>query len=189
VKIVVLDVETGGLDPQKDSILSLGAVVWEDGELKERIYFMVNEGDIKADPKALAINGLSVEEVQREGADPKAAVAMFRQWMANAGLNVMPGKVTMGGHNVAFDAGFVERLFRLAGARNPFAYRRICTQSAALFLMAAGKLPGISGTGLDSLCAHFHIDIREGGAQGRHNAQEDAVATAKLLTMLVEVVK
>ena len=188
MKLVVLDVETGGLDPQKDSLLSVGAVVWEDGVLGKTIHFLVKEDTINAGAEALSINGLTVEQVENEGVSPVTAVAMLRQWLLDAGFQVSPGKVTMGGHNVAFDAGFIERLFRLANARNPFAYRRICTQSAALFLMAAGRA-NYNNTGLDALCRTHGIEIRAMGSLGKHNALEDAVATAKLLTKFTEMVQ
>jgi len=177
-KIVVLDTETGGLDPNTHSILSLGAVVWHDGGIDDTFYTLIAEPEIHADPAALKVNGLNLDTVRSEGADPLSAVLALNNFLLK---NDLRGLVTVGGHNVSFDVGFVRRLFNLAGRKYPFSHRSLCTQTAALLLEQAGRIDP-PGTSLDVLCKLFGIQVRAGGELGKHNALEDAKATALLLT-------
>lgn len=176
-KILVVDTETGGLDPANDSILSLGACVLdtETGEIVDRFYSLVHESHIVAHPKALAVNGLSVEHIMEHGATPGTVVTLLNDFMRKNGLK----KPTLAGHNIAgFDMGFIRRLYKQANVTwLPFDYHVLDTMSIAVMLRFYGHLP-VEKVSLDCLCQHFGIVIRE---SEEHNSLEDAVATAKLL--------
>jgi DNA polymerase-3 subunit epsilon len=43
MRFLVIDTETGGLQPEMHSILSLGAVVWDDGILGEEFEVLIAE--------------------------------------------------------------------------------------------------------------------------------------------------
>ena len=60
VKIVVYDTETGGLDPVRNPLLSIGAVAMNrDGEQTERFYTLVRPPvDLLCEASAMAVNGL-----------------------------------------------------------------------------------------------------------------------------------
>lgn len=52
VKLLSVDTETGGLDPNVQSILSLGAAVLEDGVVTDTINIWIAESEIVAEPTA-----------------------------------------------------------------------------------------------------------------------------------------
>lgn len=185
-RVLIIDTETGGLDPAEHSILSLAAVVWKDGAIDAKFQVVIREPQISTTLEALRINGFTGERLENEGVSPLTAVQSLNNFLL---ANDIRNRVTLGGHNVAFDIGFLKRLYRLAavtpkeyGAK--FSHRSLCTQTLALALEVAG-LETFQSTSLDALCKQFGIDIREGGVKGAHDALEDAVATGKLLTKLL----
>jgi DNA polymerase-3 subunit epsilon len=184
---VVIDTETGGLDPSQHSILSLALVVWRDGGIDDELLINIREDEVVATDAALRINGIDLRT--HEGDDPMQAVERIKAFLLK---NNIFKQAHMAGHNVAsFDYGFVKRLYRLAGADidKTFHYRMLDTMTMALALDQVGRLPGLRGYGLDGLCQRFGIQIRKAGAGVPHNALEDARATAKLMSRLLDMVR
>ncbi len=184
-KLLIVDTETGGLDPDKQSILSIAALVYNDGAIEDEYYTLIAEGDIVAEPQALKVNKLSVAQCQSEGASPLAAanaiIAMLQK-------HDMRRDVRICAHNAAFDVGFLRRLWRLAGwsYSATFSYRSLCTQTGALLLEQAGRLdlPGGSAS-LDNLVKYWNIKLdRTGG----HNALGDARACAEVLRREISMI-
>lgn len=188
-KILVFDTETGGLDPAEHSLLTLGAVILgSDGSIISTLSLVINEGAaLSVTDQALKVNGLTVEYIREKGMTPEEATRTLETWLTNNGL--IRG-ITLAGHNVSFDIGFLKRLYRLAGRTfdKKFSYRSLCTQSIAMFLTFAG-VANYTKTSLDALTSFYDIQIRQGGATGTHDALEDAIATAKLLTCLAKETK
>jgi DNA polymerase-3 subunit epsilon len=185
-KLIVWDTETGGLDPNKQSILTLGVVAWQDGSIADEMLLEIAEPEIIAEERALKINGISVAHLATVGDTPLAAVMKIKNFLLKNGFFKT---VYVAGHNVPFDVGFIKRLYTLAGEDydKTFSYRVLDTMTLALALDQVGRLPGLRSTGLDGLCSRFGINIR--GSAARHNALEDARATAKLLTKLLDMVR
>ena len=133
-----------------------------------------------AETTALKVNKLTIEQVRAEGVTPHAALAAIRLMLQK---NDMRSDVRIVGHNVAFDIGYLKRLFRLAGEepayRKLFSYRSLCTQAGALLLEQAGRidLPGGSAS-LDALVKLWAVKLDR--VEG-HNALADAYATAEVL--------
>jgi DNA polymerase III epsilon subunit-like protein len=183
-RLVVIDVETGGLDPTHHSILTLGAAVVDyAGAILNRFYVPIREAVVSVQAEALGINGLTLQQIEAEGVPVTEAVAMFRGWLVS---NDLTKNVTLVGHHVAFDRAFVRRLFRLAKEEalfdETFSHRMICTQSAAGLLDQAGVIRLSGSTSLDSVCAHFGIELdRKNG----HHAFSDVVATAQVFQCLM----
>jgi DNA polymerase-3 subunit epsilon len=184
-KLLVIDTETGGLDPARHSILSIAALVYQDGVVVDEYYSLVAEPEIVAEESALKINGLTVEQVRSEGTSaPNAADAIEAMLQKHD----MRDRVTIAGHNAAFDRAFLLRLWRLAGRDGDkrFSHRVLCVQTGALLLEQAGRvvLPGGSAS-LDSLCAMWGIPLDR--ASG-HHALTDARAHAAVLRRLIREV-
>jgi DNA polymerase III epsilon subunit-like protein len=186
-KLLVIDTETGGFDPQVHSILSLGAVVWESGEIKDQIEIMIAETPIVADLEALGVNKIDFAQL-KAGVPPTQAVVILDQFLAkNFGEPPREERIPLAGQNVYFDADFLARLYRLAGARYKatFSHRMLDTAAIMRFLILAGKLP-LERAGLNEACAHFQIVF---DCDKRHTALEDARITAILLDKLIELVQ
>ncbi len=176
---IVLDTETGGLDPLSHSLLSIGLICSETGACCE---IFVVEPEIIAQPRALEINHIDLEQLKAEGLDPKAACTAIEAF-----LDALPSPrpLMVLGHNLAFDVAFLRRLYRLAERSFPreFSHRTVDTHSLLWALSRQGRLPpGVCSS--DAAFAHFGIRV---DPALRHTALGDAVATLALAEALLEM--
>src|SRR5690349_1317310 len=115
-KLLVIDTETGGIDPDRHSLLSLAAAVWADGCLEGEIEIFVAEPDITVTARALEINRIDLVEHARKAVAPAEALAHLLGFVADHFQSDLAAgeQVVLVGHNVGFDIGFLRRLCRLA---------------------------------------------------------------------------
>ena len=187
-KLLVFDTETGGFDPQTHSILSVGAVVWENGTISDEIELLIAEADIRADPEALAKNKIDLPKHKQIGLPPADAMARFQTFLTkNFRASSSKERIRLVGHNVYFDIGFLQRLCRLTGTdyESNFSHRVVDTASILRFLNLANRL-SLSEASLDAALEYFGI---EADPSTRHTALVDARLTAQLLDELIEVVR
>jgi DNA polymerase III epsilon subunit-like protein len=101
--MIILDIETGGLDPRKNALLSIGAVDYEVGD---EFYIECRAwSELALDATALAINGFTVAQAMDES-KPFADVAycQFLRWCQGR-----PGLI--GGQQVgSFDLRFLRAI-------------------------------------------------------------------------------
>ena len=65
---LVVDTETGGLDPKKHSILSIAGVVWQPRKNIEPLFdFYICEDEIKTTKRAMEVNKINLDTVEEEG--------------------------------------------------------------------------------------------------------------------------
>jgi DNA polymerase III epsilon subunit-like protein len=187
-RLLVIDTETGGTDPERHSLLSLAGVVWENGAIRGEIEFLVAEPDFSVTARALEINRIDLVAHSRLAVAPRIASGLLEAFVAghfNDQIEAGEG-VVLAGHNVNFDLGFLKRLYRVAGVTFPtfFSHRVVDTASVLRLLAIAGRLPS---TAVASSEAFAHLGIAV-SAEERHTALGDARATALLLTRLVELI-
>jgi len=183
--LLVIDTETGGLDSTRHSILSIGAVVYRRGQLGDKIELIISEQNLSVEDDAMRVNKIDVQSLSKVGFTPQIAVAKFEDFLSS---HFEPSRrITLVGHNVSFDIGFLKRLYRLAGAdfERRFSHRSIDTASILSYLRLAGKIT-LSKSGLDAALVHFGVEVR---AERRHTALVDAEATAELLDALIFFIK
>lgn len=186
MKLLVVDTETGGTDPRRHSLLTVGAVVWEDGELGPELGLRILERELVVDPEAMAVNRIDLAEHRRAALDPRAAAEELAKFVARNFVGSKgPEPAVVCGHNVAFDVGFLKRLFELAGLPYDatFSHRTLDTASVLRFLALAGRIPP-ELVGSSKAFAHFGIRFSR---NARHTATADARATARLLNRLLEL--
>lgn len=187
-KLLVIDTETGGLDPKLFSILSLGAIVWNDGEIVDSFEVFVAEPELKAEAEALKINQIDMAWLKANGVPPGEAVSRFHLFLdKNFGAGQERARINVAGHNVYFDVGFLKRLYSFTDYKydEVFSHRVLDTAGIVRFLIVAGKLP-LESAGSTAVFEYFQINVEAGQ---RHTALADALATATLLTRLVDMVK
>jgi DNA polymerase III epsilon subunit-like protein len=107
--MIVVDIETTGSDPTRSSILSIGAVVFEEPMRQFSGECSAFDGAV-VEPAALVVNGYTADAVfdpskQMEG----ELVTRFLAWAADA-----PNQTLMA-HNPHFDIGFLKAASRRAG--------------------------------------------------------------------------
>lgn len=178
-RLLVIDTETGGLNPVMDALLSIGLVDWEDGQILRTEEILVDPEGLECGEKAMAVNGIDLDvhlcySIPRAEAAQRVAAfvgPMNRPWIA--------------GHNAQFDIGFVRRLFDPAELRRLVSHRVMDTLQVLGYLGHVGIVPEGIGK-LDQAIAHFGIEIEAGK---RHTALADAVATAHLYTAMLNVAR
>jgi DNA polymerase-3 subunit epsilon len=183
-KLLVIDTETTGTDPAVHSILSFAVVIYDNGSICGSFKTLVLEPGVVIEPGAFAVNGITREMIA-DAPGPTLAVQLFKNWLKENNLH---GRQQIVGHNAAFDAGFLKRLWRLAGQdyEDQFSHRLLCTQTAALLLEQAGRLvlPGGSAS-LDAVADVFGLTR----STEKHDALEDALLSAQVLRKMMERLK
>ncbi len=124
---VVVDVETGGFDPQNDALLEIAAVtirMASDGRMEpaETLSCHVKPfPGANLDPKALEFNGIDPDHPFRDALDERDALRAIMGPIRNAVKASGCKRAILVGHNAAFDLNFVNAaVARTAFKRNPF---------------------------------------------------------------------
>lgn len=163
---VVLDLETSGLNLQRDVVLSIGAVVIEDGaiDLSQQFERTLLRSDHKISPSVL-IHGLGPSAIAA-GSEPAQALLDFMEFAAGSPL-------------LAFHAGFDQHMLCRAlkeslGYRLPQRFIDVAEMAPLLCPQA-----NLRNAGLDDWVAHFGLQVA-----ARHHASADALVTAELALIL-----
>lgn len=162
----VFDLETTGLDPSIDRILSIGAVRIVNGRLLGQESF-----DLLVDPerpipaRSTEIHGITADMTRGQ---PTIAEAL-------PGFARFVERSVLVGHNVAFDLRFLELQQRSSGV----VFTNPVLDTLVLGELAFGQAESHS---LESLGATLGIDVT-----GRHTALGDALVTAEIFLELIPV--
>ncbi|SMB88690.1 3'-5' exonuclease [Deinococcus hopiensis] len=172
--IIFVDTETGGRDPARHPLLTVGLVtLTPGGEITRPLHVQVRHERYDVDEEAMQVNGIDLVAHHAEALPPEEAANAVRAYAREV------GRVVLGGHNLHFDTGFLRALLPDLG--QVFRRGRVDTKLTAQFLIHAGLLPRKLGTPLDQLAKHFGLEYQA------HDALEDATVTAKLYAELLRV--
>lgn len=169
-RLLLIDVETTGLDPQRDSIVQIASCVLEKDDLHEERHFeSLVRPDTTMTESARDVHGLS--DAQLESAPQLAEVIeRFSRYA--------PTDAILCGHNVGFDASFLRSAYQRLNREYPFDYHTVDIWSLAFFILGAEGL-STGPFNLNQLCALYGIP------RGRHHsALEDVRASAMVLRYL-----
>lgn len=123
--MIILDVEASGVNYEKHSILSIGALDFDNPDNRFYGECQVWEG-AHISEEALAVNGFSEEEATDATKQTEAQlIAQFITWAE--GIEDQ----TFVGQNVSFDRDFVKVACERAGYNYPFAHRTLDTHTMA----------------------------------------------------------
>lgn len=175
IQLLVIDCETGGLNPETDALLSVGLVDWVDGKVTRQEEILIDAEHLTCSPKALEVNGIDLDAHHAYSVPRAHAAKQIQDFCRPMGRPVICG------HNVQFDIGFVRRLFTPETLRKTFSHRAMDTLQVLLYLGHAGLIPEGIGK-LDQAMTHFGLTMPEGK---RHTALGDALVTAELYTRLL----
>ena len=180
--MIVLDVEGSGLDPEKHSILSIGALDLDDPTNQFYEECQVWEG-AEIEDAALAINGFSRDEVSGQGSSKQTEaglIAAFVAWAMDR-----PQERTLAAQNVTFDRLFVEAACTRAGIESPFAHRTIDVHSLVwLHMTERGIKPPTKNnhSGIDLTAALAYVGVPE--EPKPHNALTGAYFHAEVIARI-----
>jgi DNA polymerase-3 subunit epsilon len=159
---VVLDLETSGLDLRRDQVLSIGAVVIEQGaiDLAQQFECTLRRLDHPVSASVL-IHGIAPSE-SASGVDPAQALLAFMAFVGDSPV-------------LAFHAGFDRHMLARAlkqslGYRLQHGFFDVAQWAPALCPEA-----NIGRGGLDDWTAYFGLQVHQ-----RHHASADALVTAEL---------
>ena len=100
-KLLFIDTETGGLKPNKHSLLSIALVVWEDMEIIDSEDILINDGLLSVTEEALAINKINIQEHKKSAISSSLAIEQIFLFITKHFPEKR--KITLAGHNVQFD--------------------------------------------------------------------------------------
>ncbi len=165
-EFVVFDIETTGLNAQKDRITEIGAVKIKEGRIIDKFSAFVNPG-IPIPSFIVKLTGITDDMVM--DAPPIEQVL-------NEFMEFIEGTVLVA-HNADFDVGFIKHNARLSGEkiRNPYIDTlELCRK----------MFPELGKYKLNLVAKHLGIEL-----ENHHRAVDDSLATAKIFLHCMEVLK
>jgi DNA polymerase III epsilon subunit-like protein len=169
-RLVVVDVETTGVDPAADRIVEIGACLVDPTTYRVLDCFeTLVRPDVPIKTTAAAIHGLS----ERDLADAPGEAEALGRFSEFVG-----GPVRLAGHNVCFDAAFLRSAAFRGNAGLVVDYHLLDAWSVATSVLR-GMGFSVPDDSLDGICSHFGISRPE-----PHRAIEDARATAGVLARI-----
>lgn len=124
--MVILDIETTGLDAELNGLVSIGAIDFLRPQDTFYSECRIREGE-KVEPEALAVNGFTFDEVKdKSKQSTRDLLIAFDEW-----LNSRPIKMIGGLHIAAFDAPFINKKALQCGVRLRLHRRTIDLHSIA----------------------------------------------------------
>lgn len=187
VRFIVLDCETTGLDPRRDTIVSIGAIAVLEGQIRLDDQF---EALLKLDynSSSVLVHGITREEARLYGLEEAQAMEQLIDYLKD-GVIV--------GHHIGFDVQVMDKALQRCfgiGLQN----RWIDTMELTLHLEKQGVLldatqrhspdspqrPLRQDFTLDGLCRLFGIAPHD-----RHTAAGDAFLTAQIFIKLLRLAR
>lgn len=183
-RLLFLDTETGGINPQKHSLLSVGVVVWDDLDgilYSDEFYIRSDHYSITA--QATRINHFNELDHNNKACEPIQVVLRLIK-LKDSFFSEYPS-IPLAGHNIGFDVQFIKHLFLTCNRsyEKVFSHRLVDTYSIIKFLADCRLIP-CSVNSSASAFKHFGIKVVD-----RHTALGDAYATMQLYTKLIELIE
>jgi DNA polymerase III alpha subunit (gram-positive type) len=161
VILLSADVETTGLDRQKDRIIEMGLALYstEQHKILESTGFLVDPDGVPVTQEITGITGITQTAVDRFGYSQESAIEEFISYADKADAVI--------GHNVIwFDRPVIENA----------ANRLRLILSDKLWIDTMTDIPGVKGEQLITMCAkHGFVNPNQ------HSAEDDAKSVIKLI--------
>jgi len=178
-RVVVLDVETTGLNPITDRIVSIAALkvslieIVRNGGANVGTFQALIDPERSIPSKASEINGIHTDDVTGQGNFGAHAIQLA-EFIEDAPLIA---------HNCEFDAGFLANSFSRSGLGSVMSRPLFCTMKRACHhISLAGNYR--TRVSLTDACDFFGISFARGKT---HDALEDALAAMKLAATFVAI--
>lgn len=180
---VWIDVETGGLDPARHSLLTLALIIEGPGHGRYKsLEIAFRHDSYVVDVEALRVNRIDLNAHHASALAPEEAAERMEAFLdRHAGDGVA---IQLAGHNVGFDRAFLKAWLERHAPHlvRRFSHRTVDTYALASALQAAGRIPEGS-LSLSALSERFGVCI---ASELRHTARGDAMAALKLFRCISE---
>ena len=185
-KILWVDVETTGLSPKRNGIISIAAFMMVDGAIdpvKGRFVAEMNPVGREIEDSALAVNGLNREQIASFH-DWQHVGIEFATWMASFCTVFPMDKAVCGGYGTSFDVRMIKNWFPETGAYGFHDFIEptlldVCEMAKRSLHPDLCLLPNKK---LSTVSKALGIDL----GNKAHNAEADILATIEVWKKLVE---
>lgn len=181
-RLLFIDTETGGIDPNKHSLLSIGLVVWESSKkIIDSTEILIKHNEYVVTSTARCINKFDELAHERCAVEPKESISMMLNFCSSYFDKDL--LIPLAGHNTQFDVSFLKVFLKTKNRsyNELFSHRIIDTYTLIRSLYYAGKIEKDISSSAQAF-SYFGIAV-----EGRHTAQGDALATAELYNKLLEL--
>lgn len=192
MKLFYVDVETSGLDPLTNDILTLSGLIEIDGEVKEAINLKMkpfNWNNISEE--ALKINGLTIEQIKTfdEPIIAKQKLeSLFCKYVDKYKKNkTSEDKLMVAGYNVNFDFLFIEHFWKKCGDKylgSFLDYHKMDLSAIVLFLKYKGLLQ-FHGYKLVQVAEALGCSFKTSS----HDAESDILVTREIGNKIIDLIQ
>lgn len=188
-KIIFIDTETGGVNPEKSALIQLSGIIRIDKKDVEKFNFYIKPFEnSEVNEKALEVQGRTLDELKAEKYIEEKEV--YKQFINLLDKYIdkydKTDKFIVAGYNVRFDVDILKALFQRHGNNFLFSYLNSSMLNplySIRLLQIAGILPVLENNKLETWCKHFGIELKA------HDSLEDIVATKKLIGKLISLIR
>ena len=188
-KIIFIDTETGGVNPEKAALIQLSGIIRIDKKDVEKFNFYIKPFEnSEVNEKALEVQGRTLDELKAEKYIEEKEV--YKQFINLLDKYIdkydKTDKFIVAGYNVRFDVDILKALFQRHGNNFLFSYldsSMLDPLYSIRLLQIAEVLPVLENNKLETWCKHFGIELKA------HDSLEDIVATKKLIGKLISLIR
>ena len=188
-KIIFIDTETGGVNPEKAALIQLSGIIRIDKKDVEKFNFYIKPFEnSEVTEKALKVQGRTLEELKTEKYIEEKEV--YKQFIKLLDKYIdkydRTDKFIVAGYNVRFDVDILKAFFQRHGNNFLFSYldsSMLDPLYSIRLLQIAEILPVLENNKLETWCKHFGIELKS------HDSLEDIEATKKLIGKLISLIR
>ena len=188
-KIIFIDTETGGVNPEKAALIQLSGIIRIDKKDIEKFNFYIKPFEnSEVNEKALEVQGRTLEELKTDKYVEEKEV--YKQFVNLLDKYIdkydRTDKFVVAGYNVRFDVDILKAFFQRHGNNFLFSYldsSMLDPLYSIRLLQIAEVLPVLENNKLETWCKHFGIELKA------HDSLEDIEATKKLIGKLISLIR
>lgn len=188
-KIIFIDTETGGVNPEKAALIQLSGIIRIDKKDVEKFNFFIKPFEnSEVNEKALEVQGRTLEELKADKYVEEKEV--YKQFVNLLDKYIdkydRTDKFIVAGYNVRFDVDILKAFFQRHGNNFLFSYldsSMLDPLYSIRLLQIAEILPVLENNKLETWCKHFGIEF------SAHDSLEDIEATKKLIGKLISLIR
>lgn len=187
--ILVLDIETGGLDYKKDSICSISVMLYDESNQKTWYIKPYNKNYNK---KALEINHLDLNYLETCGCTLSLFFIELEEYcIKHFGVENL-GKIQLLGHNVSFDIQFLKEALEndlngFMSYKDLFHYHYKDSMVLCNCLKETQLIPIKQSISLKNIYVYLFKEDKY--SNNAHNSLEDCIMTLRVYKKLISIIK
>lgn len=165
---IVMDIETTGLDPERDWITQIACILVKNGKITDTFnQYILLEKEVEFPKSIQELTGISIELLNQKGEARFKVLSECKNFLRNYPIVF---------HNAEFDLSFLKKEFKEVNIEIGF------STVIDTLKLARNKKIEISNYRLSTLADYFDLDYKN-----QHSALEDVIITMQVLEKLKEI--